>query len=267
MPSVYPTDRSRLLAAFTTWPFVLALIVLLVNDWLLKQAYPGFVTGKLSDFAGIAVVALPLFAAFPRHARTIYLALAATFLWWKSPASNVFIAFMNDVLPLRMVRTVDYWDLVALAILPACARFARSGPRSFVNSKVLRRWVLPPVLAATLFGILATSYPTYQKDFNIRAVESAAPIPRDEIVDAIKQVAKARGLKPQKANPPQWEGAFEGRGIFLTYSFLGGNEIGVGINVVGKGELRKAEALRDEIKKTLSLRFNGLEFVEPLQSR
>jgi hypothetical protein len=114
---------------------------------------------------------------------------------------------------------------------------------------------------------MATSYPRYTKDFNIRAVESSAPIPRDKIVDAIRQVAKARGLRPQAANPPHWEGAFEGRGVFLTYSFLGENEIGVGINIdpgmFGDGEMRLAEKLRAEIKKTLSLRFKGLEFIEP----
>jgi hypothetical protein len=73
--------RNRVLEVFTTWPFVLALVTLLVNDALLKQAYPGFITGKLSDFAGLAVVSLPLFAAVPRHARAIYLALSGAFLW------------------------------------------------------------------------------------------------------------------------------------------------------------------------------------------
>ncbi|HYJ40937.1 MAG TPA: hypothetical protein VEW08_09115 [Steroidobacteraceae bacterium] len=259
--------RNRVLAVFTTWPFLLALAVLLVNDWLLKQAYPGLVTGKLSDFAGIAVVSMPLFAAFPRHARAIYLAIFGAFLWWKSPASGAFIAFMNDVQPMKIGRTVDYWDLMALAIMPACGKFAVSQPCSFVNPASLRRWVLPPVLAATLFGVVATSYPRHSNDFNIRAVESSAPIPRDQIVAAISQVAKARGLKPQEPNPPHWAGAFMGRGIFLTYTFLGDNEIGVGINIksgmFGDSEMRRAEKLRAEIKKTLSLRFKGLEFVEP----
>ncbi|NRQ37483.1 hypothetical protein HII36_37475 [Nonomuraea sp. NN258] len=40
---------------------VVAVIVLLLNDHLLKQAWPGFVTGKLSDVAGL-VVAPPLLA-------------------------------------------------------------------------------------------------------------------------------------------------------------------------------------------------------------
>jgi hypothetical protein len=264
-------ERNRWLVVFTTWPFVLALGVLLINDGLLKQAYPGLVTGKLSDFAGLAVVALPLFAAFPRHARAIYLALGGAFLWWKSPASGAFISYMNELLPMKMVRVIDYSDLVALSILPFCRKFVASEPVSLVKAASLRRWVLPPVLAATLFGVMATSYPRYSRDFNIRAVESAAPIPREEIADAIRQVAKARGLKQQDPNPPHWEGAFKGRGLFLTYSFLEGNVVGVGINIdpgmYGNGELRRAEKLSAEIKKTLSLRFKDLQFDELPQPR
>lgn len=270
MRFLYPIDRGRVLAMFTTWPFLLALVLLLVNDWLLKQAYPGFVSGKLSDFAGIAVVALPLFAAFPRHARTIYLAFFCAFLWWKSPASGAFIDFMNDVQPLNIGRTIDYGDLIALTVLPACAKFAANEPRSVVSPVALRRWVLPPVLAATMFAVMATSYPRYNKDFKIQSVESSAPIPRDKIVEAIKQVAKSRGLKPSEGNPPHWEGAFRGRGIFLTYSFLEANEVAVGIQVdpgmYGNGEIRSAEKLRAEIKKTLSLRFKGLMYLDSTTS-
>ena len=238
--------RNRVLAVFTTWPFVLALAVLLVNDALLKQAYPGFITGKLSDFAGLAVVALPLFAAFPRHTRTIYLALIGAFLWWKSPAvGHVHRIHERRAAAEHRAAWSTTGDLFALAVLPACAKFAVSQPRGIVNSVVLRRWVLPPVLAATLFGVMATSTANYRKDFDIRAIESSVPIPRDEIVDAIKEIAVKRGLKPGKPNLPHWEGSFEGSGIFLTYSFRETNEIAVGI----QGELRKGEKLRDEIKK------------------
>jgi hypothetical protein len=263
--------RNRIFAIFATGPFVVALAVLLVNDGLLKQAYSGLITGKLSDVAGIAVVALPLFAAFPRHVRTIYLAFFGAFLWWKSPASSGFIAFVNDLQPLNIGRTVDYWDLLALAVLPACAKYAASGPRSFVNATGLRRWVLPPVLAATLFGVMATSTIPYRKDFNVRTIESSAPFPRDAIVDAIKEIARARGLEPREPNPPHWEGAFAGHGIFMTYSFKEPNEIAVGIQVntgmFGGGENRNADKLRAEIKKTLALRFKGLEAIEPLRDR
>ena len=267
MAYVYKCSRTS--AIFTTWPFVLALVLLLVNDWLLKQAYPGLITGKLSDFAGIAVVALPLFAAFPRQVRAIYLALAAAFLWWKSPVSNGFIAFINDVQPLRMVRTVDYWDLLALTVLPVCAKFAASQPRGFATQKSLR-WVLPPVLAATLLGVMGTSSPPQpRQDFAIRTIESSNPFPRDSIVKAIEESAKKHGLKSEGANPPQWEGSFKGHSIFLTYSFSSPNEIAVGISadpgMYGKGEVRRADRLRDDIKKTLTLRFKGLVY-EDLQN-
>lgn len=261
--------RTRIFAIFTTWVFVSSLAVLLINDHVLKQAYPGFVTGKLSDFAGIAVIALPLLAACPRHARAIYLAIFAAFLWWKCPASNAFIAYVNEVQPLRIGRTVDYTDLLALIILPACAKYVAAEPCGFVNSDRLRRWVLPPVLATTVFGVMATSTPQHRKDFNVRTIESAGYFPQDAIAKTIKEVALAQGLEPREPNLPHWEGAYQGRGVFLTYTFKGPNEVAVSIQanagMFGDGELRKAEKLRAEIKQKLGLRFSGLESVEPLR--
>jgi len=260
--------RNRVLAIFTTWPFVLSLIVLLINDRVLKQAYPGFITGKLSDFAGLAVVAMPLFAALPRRARSIYLALAGAFLWWKSPASAGFIDFMNTARPLNIGRVVDYSDLVALVVLPACAKFAALESARGENLQRLRRWLLPPILAAALLGVMGTSTVVPRKDFAVRALESSNSFPRDMIVEAIVDVAKKHRFKKESSNPPHWEGAFSGRGIFLTYSFPTPNEVAIGIQVdpgmFGGGEKREAERLRNEIKKALTLRFNGLEYVELL---
>ncbi|MCP4580716.1 MAG: hypothetical protein GY839_03815 [candidate division Zixibacteria bacterium] len=42
--------------------FLLALALLLLNDHLLKAAYPGWLTGKLSDFAGLFVMAVFAYA-------------------------------------------------------------------------------------------------------------------------------------------------------------------------------------------------------------
>jgi hypothetical protein len=38
---------------------LLSLVLLLVNDHLLKDAYPGLATGKLSDLAGLVVAPRP----------------------------------------------------------------------------------------------------------------------------------------------------------------------------------------------------------------
>jgi hypothetical protein len=127
------------------------------------------------------------------------------------------------------------------------------------------------VLAVAMFGVMATSKVLPRKDFAISSIESTVPFPRDAIVATIKEIALARGLKPRDPLPQHWQGAFEGHGIFLTYTFREGNEIAVGMQVdsgtFGDGELRKAEALREEIKKTLTLRFKGLQFSEPSRGR
>ena len=51
----------RLAATLTTWPFIASLLALFVNDAWLKAAWPGLLTGKLSDFAGCFF--LPLFVS------------------------------------------------------------------------------------------------------------------------------------------------------------------------------------------------------------
>ena len=65
----------RLLLILTRWPFIVVLAVLLLNDWWLKSQYPGVITGKLSDFSGLAVVAMLLLAVFPSRTATIYIIL------------------------------------------------------------------------------------------------------------------------------------------------------------------------------------------------
>jgi hypothetical protein len=65
-----PAPGASLLHPFT-W---LSLVVLVLNDHVLKQLYPGVLSGKLSDFAGVLL--LPVFV----HA---LLELAAARLWHK----------------------------------------------------------------------------------------------------------------------------------------------------------------------------------------
>ncbi|MBX6723359.1 MAG: hypothetical protein IRY92_09020, partial [Dactylosporangium sp.] len=50
------TDAGRHHLAWLAHPVTLAaVVVLVVNDHLLKDAYPGLVTGKLSDVAGLVL--------------------------------------------------------------------------------------------------------------------------------------------------------------------------------------------------------------------
>jgi hypothetical protein len=85
---IFPRVRSVVGEALLHPVALAALVLLVVNDHVLKSAYPGFVTGKLSDAAGLTV--FPLFlhalvetgfrvtgASFTRWYRTAALAGAA----------------------------------------------------------------------------------------------------------------------------------------------------------------------------------------------
>jgi hypothetical protein len=102
--------------------YLVALLVLLVNDHVLKDAFPGFITGKLSDFAGLFAFATFFASAFPRRAAAICVATGALFVWWKSPWSQMFVD------ALQLSRVVDWSDLFALIVLPFAYRTATRDP-------------------------------------------------------------------------------------------------------------------------------------------
>ncbi len=53
--------------------FLLSVLLLLLNDWLLKPLFHNDLTGKLSDLAGLFAFPFFLSAFFPAHKRTIQL--------------------------------------------------------------------------------------------------------------------------------------------------------------------------------------------------
>src|SRR5262245_57296469 len=107
-----------------------AVSALVVNDHVLKQAYPGLITGKLSDFAGLFAFAVFLSVAIRRHVAAIHVAIAVGFTAWKSPLSDPLIAAWNATMPFRIARVVDYWDLLGLSMLPLSMAYLRRQRRS-----------------------------------------------------------------------------------------------------------------------------------------
>ncbi|MDF0668017.1 MAG: hypothetical protein P0119_18400 [Nitrospira sp.] len=81
----------RIHAVATSWPFLISLALLLVNDIYLKRHYAGLLTGKLSDFSGIFLVALIVFTLLPCWPYLVSSAIVVAFVWWKSSLSDEFI--------------------------------------------------------------------------------------------------------------------------------------------------------------------------------
>jgi hypothetical protein len=118
------------LRILTSTAFLIGLILLLLNDFVFKGLYGNWITGKLSDFAGLFIFPLFWTAFFPKFKKHIFISIALIFLWWKSPFSGSFIHFCNEFLAYPIARVVDYTDLLALFILPIAYYY---NPKSFLK--------------------------------------------------------------------------------------------------------------------------------------
>jgi hypothetical protein len=260
--------RRRLAAVVTTWPFVVALAMLLANDWWLKAAFPGGVTGKLSDVAGLYLVGLLLLAAWPGRRRGVLLGLAAAFAWWKSPLSEPAIRLLDDV-GVAVGRTVDYGDLVALVVVVACAPVVAAPARYGLPRLADRRAVLTPLIALTTFAILGTSVATTRQHYLVRPTASAPEPSSEALAGVIATVAAEHGLACVECAAPTAGATYERNGLRLSYTVSGGAAVFdvaavSDAPIFGTSGREKAEALRAALKTALARRFRGLEYVEAL---
>lgn len=137
----------------TSFWFIAAVIVLLLNDFLFKDLYGNWWTGKLSDFAGLIVFSLFWTALFPKHKNKIFWSVAMVFIYWKSSYSQPFIDFWNNTGLLPISRVVDYTDLIALSVLPLANYIEQ-------QKHQLKRMTIQPIvpLLVAAFSFMATSY-------------------------------------------------------------------------------------------------------------
>ena len=92
--------------------FAVAVLVLFVNDHFLKAAYPGFITGKLSDIAGMIYFPLlleMLLAPMVKHRRLLLACCTATAIAFTLTKTT---AFGNDAF--RLAWGAMQWPWYAL---------------------------------------------------------------------------------------------------------------------------------------------------------
>jgi hypothetical protein len=132
--------------------FIVALVLLLCNDFYFKYAFHNDLTGKISDFAGILVLGFFLHFINDQKRLLNVLIVALFFIYWKSPMSSGFISFWNELGVFQLARVVDYWDLMALILLPVLI-YADIKERTFKFSRASTS--LLAVL--TVFALCSTS--------------------------------------------------------------------------------------------------------------
>jgi hypothetical protein len=139
----------------TSFWFLAGLTILLLNDFVLKQTFHNWLTGKLSDFAGLFIFPIFWTVLFPRQKFIIFVLTTFLFAFWKSDLSESFIKFWNDFTLLPLQRAVDYSDYLALSILPIAYKF----DKQWFDLELIK---LNPVfpIAISSFAFMATSYRT-----------------------------------------------------------------------------------------------------------
>lgn len=185
----------RWLAAPST---VLALVVLLLNDHVLKHEFPGAVTGKVSDVAGLLVAAplLALVASLARLPRPRLVGItltAAGFVAMKTSDLGADLAstLWSTVTPSHVV--ADPTDLLALPVLGVAWRVAHRAAREAVDGhpRRARLALLVVVLPATVVATSATSacqeHTTVRRVLTVTGGLASTPPGQDEdlLVEAI----------------------------------------------------------------------------------
>lgn len=137
---------------FTSIGFILALTILLLNDFYFKIYYGNWLTGKLSDFAGLFVFPLFWTILFPKLKDKIYFATAIIFIYWKTVYSETLLEIINQLSIIKLNRVVDLTDLLALLILPFSYSYHQKGNKNFITINPIF------IVILTSFSFIATSY-------------------------------------------------------------------------------------------------------------
>ena len=141
--------------------FVVSIILLFINDHFLKLYFHNWFTGKFSDFLGMII--FPLFLAYIfRRLRTFSIFISfVLFIFWKSPFSEGFIDFYNQISPIAVARVVDYTDFIVFVFL--IIPFLLIKYDALLQPLKIRKISPALVLVPSVFVMMATSPPPYYR--------------------------------------------------------------------------------------------------------
>lgn len=152
MEDINSIDKSKR-DIFTSAYFICGLLLLLINDFYLKQAFHNQITGKLSDITGLFIFPI-FFSHIFRTKKLVYVLTIVLFIIWKSHLATPIIIYWNNLNLYQIERTIDMTDLYALLVIPISYKFkGRLIFRDYVSSKYLRLFIM--LLAC--FSFIATA--------------------------------------------------------------------------------------------------------------
>jgi hypothetical protein len=144
--------------------FIFSLVLLIVNDFLLKATFHNVLTGKLSDFCGLFIFPIFWSAVFPKIKSWVFVTTGILFVFWKSEYASGLIELMNTVYPIE--RTVDPTDLLALPVLLLGWFKINGRTQPVMGNSLLARLGASFIAAVTVFSFCATSQQRYVQSFD-----------------------------------------------------------------------------------------------------
>ncbi len=152
MEDLNSVDKSKR-DVFTSAYFICGLLLLLMNDFYLKEAFHNQLTGKLSDIAGLFIFPL-FFSHFLRAKKLVYASTVVLFIIWKSDLASPMINYWNALNVYQIERTIDRTDLYALLVIPVSYKFkGRLAFRDCISHKYLRLFIM----LVACFSFMATA--------------------------------------------------------------------------------------------------------------
>ena len=145
-------------------PFIFCLVLLILNDFVLKSAFHNVVTGKLSDLCGLFIFPIFWSAIFHKIKPWIFILSGILFVFWKSEYASGLIELMNTVFPIE--RTVDPTDLLALPVLLLGWLYIKGKTQRVIANTLLARLGTSFIGLATIFSFCATSQQRYIQSFD-----------------------------------------------------------------------------------------------------
>jgi hypothetical protein len=159
--------------------FLFGLVLLISNDFYFKYAFPGMVSGKLSDFAGLFIFPYFFSVFFEKRTKIVYVASALYFTFWKLEISQPYIDWLSSLTHLHFYRTVDVTDLIALLILPVSYQYFR---KEDVPSLKVSPLLQMMIILISAFSFVATKLPEDVPVINIKSGKAyMVPVSKEQL--------------------------------------------------------------------------------------
>lgn len=237
--------------------FLIGLILLILNDSFFKWHYGNFVTGKLSDFAGLFIFPIFIAFVFPKSKRFVSLVVAVLFILWKSPFCTPILELVNSISLLQFYRTIDYSDLLALVMLPISHHFINNEGYLKVKLYPTLNFVRVLILIIASTAFMATSMPRYEipKGTVYLGKSYKVKMSKDDFLDKVNSLGYECSLKYDTLSRPY---SNYSKGYYQIDSVIIRND-GTPIDTLKNIKFNLVELKKDKIKIELI----NVEFMKP----